>query len=76
MTEATNKMMDDSRFWLTGSDFSELAILNYSHAEGMSKHVDQEKSLKTARFKRMDWDKIEKNFIAKAAGTRHHALAS
>lgn len=68
--------MDDSRFWLTGSDFSELAVLNYSLMEEMSKQIDQEKLLKTAKFKRMDWDQIEKNLISKAAGTRHHDLAN
>ena len=76
MTESMRKIMDDSRYWLTGSDFSELAIMNYSLPDELNKQVELEKSMRTARFKRMDWDKIEKNFISKAAGTRRHALAS
>ena len=76
MTTDRKRGIEDSRFYLTGSDFSELAVLNYSLNEELNNQIDQSKSLKTAKFKKPDWDKIDKNFISKAAGTRRHPLAS
>ena len=73
---ATLKETEESKYYLTGSDFSELAILNYSLDGELIKQEDQAKSLKTAKFKKMDWQKIEKNFINKAAGLRFHPIAS
>ena len=56
MTTDTRKVYDESRYYLTGSDFSELAALNHSLNEDINKQIDQSKSLKTAKFKKPDWD--------------------
>ena len=58
---------------LTGDDFNELALKSQSKK-------DEGEELMTASLAEKiiaaDFEAIEKNFIAKAAGTRRHPLAS
>ena len=59
-------MADQSRFFLTGSDFSELAVLEstvpneLNSTSGLPK---LESSLKAAKFKKLDLEAMENNLI-------------
>ena len=59
--------VDQSRFFLTGSDFSELAILDGSVTHELNSSGALEKIapeiLKLAKFKKIDWNAMESNLI-------------
>jgi len=72
----SSRNAETNRFFLTGSDFSELAILEknagpeLNNAGGLAEHLLQqsaanggEPSLKAAKFKKLDWNAMEKNLI-------------
>lgn len=59
MTTGARQLFDDSRYFLTGSDFSELAVLDKSLTQELNAHLDKTESLSKARFKAMDWNQIE-----------------
>lgn len=47
-----------------------MTALKYSFNEGLNMQTNlQGEGLKTAKFKKIDWDKIEKNFICKGIHT-------
>ena len=56
MTTGARHLFDDSRYFLTGSDFSELAVLDKSLTQELNAHLDKTESLNKARFKAMDWN--------------------
>ena len=62
-------MTDESRYFLTGSDFSELAALDTSVKNELNStgQLDQlvatESAIKTAKFKKIDWNQMETNLI-------------
>ena len=62
MTDSRN-MADQNRFFLTGSDFSELAILENSQTLNSNSVAEEkpETALKLAKFQKLDFNAIEKN---------------
>ena len=61
MSVESRNIVDQNRFFLTGSDFSELAVLEnplineLNSSVGGNRDVTAESSLKTAKFKKIDW---------------------
>ena len=78
MTELKS-MVEQNRFFLTGSDFSELAVLesNMPNELNSTSRLDKrESSLRIANFKKLDLDAVESNLIRQRAtpkrvGKRH-----
>ena len=78
MTEA-NTRLEKSRFFLTGSDFSELAVLEntmtneINSMSRLEQLVLQDNGIKTAKFKRIDWNQMEMNLIKQPIVKSHRS---